>query len=340
VVILDAKSANDAQYFQLSGGGDMISVIRAFTLGIQSAWKEKKLLIVLYAFNLLFAYVITIPVSSMLGRGLSGRPAASEMLSQFDITYFITITRDFGSGLDISRLLITFGLIYMLLNTFFAGGIIATLHDPERFSISRFFSACTLFFRRFLRLFLFSLIFFLVILIIFLLLQAITTSLTEDSATEFWPVILFFIRLAFIIFMLIMVNMLFDYAKIIVVVNDFNSMYSTIKQALMFVMMSMRKTVSLYMLYFLAFLLLLFLYLGIEQFISVSSGYMVLVFFLWSQLYMLIRLFIRLSFFSGQYFFYMYSNTAMPGMTREMLDTAVEEYKLRENTSFNKDERN
>jgi hypothetical protein len=36
-----------------------------------------------------------------------------------------------------------------------------------------------------------------------------------------------------------------------------------------------------------------------------------------------------MSFFAGQYSFYHFSNTAMPGMTKNMLDAAVDNYEKR-----------
>jgi hypothetical protein len=41
-------------------------------------------------------------------------------------------------------------------------------------------------------------------------------------------------------------------------------------------------------------------------------------------------MFVRLSFITGQYTFYHYSNTAMPGMTKKMLDDMVTAYELQQ----------
>jgi len=123
--------------------------------------------------------------------------------------------------------------------------------------------------------------------------------------------------------------MLFDYTKIIIVVSDFHSMFRTVKQAILFVMMSLRKTMSLYFLYLFTVILFLTIYLLIESFISVSGWLTIFVFFLLTQVFMISRIWIRLSFFAGQYIFYRYSNSAMPGMSKEMLDKAVNEYEKR-----------
>ena len=129
--------------------------------------------------------------------------------------------------------------------------------------------------------------------------------------------------------MLAFINMLFDYAKIMTVVYDYHKMIETVKLALMFIMMSLIKTAGLYMLYLFTAVSVFLLYWVVESALQVSSGFMVLMFFVLTQIYMLLKLWVRLGFFAGQYSFYFHSNTAMPGMSKAMLDESVANYELR-----------
>jgi len=108
-------------------------------------------------------------------------------------------------------------------------------------------------------------------------------------------------------------------------------MFKTVKQAIMFVMMNLRKTLGLYFSYLLTTIIFMVVYLFLESFISVTGWLTILVFFLLTQIFMISRIWIRMSFFAGQYTFYHFSNTAMPGMSKEMLDEAVENYEKRLN---------
>ena len=56
--------------------------------------------------------------------------------------------------------------------------------------------------------------------------------------------------------------------------------------------------------------------LFLEKIIPVNSGLTVLVFFIVSQLYILSRVWIRLSFFGGQYLFYHQTNMATQGINQ------------------------
>lgn len=307
-------------------GGKMINIFAAYKEGLRLAWNDKKMLFWLYGFNLMFAYLLTIPVSMILTAALDQTTAADKVLEAFDITIFSTIFLTYGKGITLSRGVITIGLVYLLMNIFFSGGILAVFVTGDRFKLSEFLSNCILYFKRFLRLFLFSIVFFIFILIINYLLSKICGIFTENSVTEHAYVYLLIFRMIIVGFLLMMVIMIFDYAKIMTIVNDFHRMYKTVKEAIIFIRMNFLKTTGLYFLYLITAIIFLVAYLFVESWLHISNGWLVLIFFIWSQLYMISKIWIRLSFYGGQYIFYRSSNTAMPGMTKEMLDSAVKDY--------------
>jgi len=294
------------------------------------AWKEKKMLFWLYGFNLLFAYLITMPVSMMISNALDKTTAADKVLAAFDFTTLVTIVDHYGKGVSLGRTITTFGILYILVNIFFAGGILKIFIEDKKFSLKLFFTGCVEYFNRFLRLFLFSLIFIIIAVIFYIAISSLFSLFTENAATEHLPILLFILKILIMGIMLALINMLFDYARIMTIVNDYHAMYKTIKQVLMFVMMSARKTLALYFLYVFTLIVFLLIYLVVENLISVTGWLTILIFFLWTQIFMLSRVWIRMSFYAGQYSFYHYSNTAMPGMTKAMLDKAVVDYEKRE----------
>jgi hypothetical protein len=308
----------------------MISIFSAFKNGLLNAWNERKMLFWLYGFNFIFAYLLTLPISMMLSNALDRTTAAEKVLQAFDFAIFSSIINEYGIGLTFSRLLITIGLFYLVLNIFFAGGVLEVFVEEKRFKLSDFFSGCVEYFNRFLKLFLISLLFLVGVFIVNLLLSTLSGLLTENATTEHAGILLFVLRMVIVVFLLAFTNMIFDYAKIVTIVNDYYDMIKAVKVTLMFVMMSLFKTVGLYALYFLTAVVIVCIYLFIASLIDISNGFMVLIFFILSQVYMVAKIWIRISFFAGQYSFYHYSNAAMPGMTKEMLDEAVENYEKRQ----------
>jgi len=309
----------------------MISIFAAYKNGLSAAWKEKKMLFWLYGINLLFAYLITLPLSMMLSKALDNTTAADKILQSFDYTIYTTIMDVFGKGVDLGRTIITVGILYLIVNIFFAGGILKIFIDEQKFRLKEFFEGCVEYFNRFLRLFLISVLFLISAILIYMLISKLFGLLIDNSATEHLLYLFMVLRVLFLGTLLAFINMLFDYAKIMTVVNDFQGMFATVKQSIMFVMMSPRKTIGLYFSYLMTSVLFMTIYMFVESFISVTGWLTILIFFLWTQIFMISRIWIRMSFFAGQYSFYHYSNTAMPGMTKDMLDSAVEDYEKRVN---------
>lgn len=307
----------------------MIPVFTAFRAGLKEAWKHKKMIVFLYLVNIIVAYLIALPVSMMLGDSLDYTTAADNLLQAFDVTLFQTIYLDYTADLNLGQLLITYTLFYLVLNTFFAGGILRIIIDGKGFGFRKFFSGCVEYFSRFLTLFLLSLVFFMMVFVMLGFLSALSEYFTSDVRTEFWPFVSVFLRLSFLVMMLAMINMLFDYAKIMTVVNDFYAMLDTTKVAVMFAMMSLRKTTTLYFSYLLIAIVLFAVYWFFESLLDISDITGIVLFIILSQIFILSRIWIRLSFLAGQYIFYHHSNTAMPGMSREMLDKMVEAYEQR-----------
>ena len=307
----------------------MISIWSAYTHGIRIAWEYKKVVFLLYGINLFVAYLILMPFSSMLEKALDNTTAALQLLEAFDITIFSTIISEYGKGSNLVGLILSYGFIYLLLNTFFAGGILHLLKENIEFSMKEFLTGCVIYIKRFIKLLLLSVLFIVAVLITYILLKALFGLFTKNTVTEFWPFILIFIRILLVIGMIAIINMLFDYAKIIIVYNDFYRIFRSVKDTIMFVMMSMGRTLGLYGLYFLTSLIFLCIYLYMSSLINVTGPWTIFIFFIVSQLYMIVKMFIRLCFFTGQFELYKNSNTAMPGMTQDMLDEAVDNYNQR-----------
>jgi hypothetical protein len=307
----------------------MISIWSAYTQGIRIAWDYKKVVFLLYGINLFVAYLLLIPFSTMLAKALDNTTAALQLLEAFDITIFSTIISEYGRGSNLIGLIISYGFVYLILNTFIAGGILHLLKENIDFSMKEFLTGCVTYFKRFIKLLLLSVLFMVAVLITFILLKVLFGLFTKNAVTEFWPFLLNFLSILLLICMIAIINMLFDYAKIIVVYNDFYKIFRSVKDTIMFVMMSMGKTLGLYGLYFLTSLIFLYIYLYMSSLIYVTGPLTIFLFFIVSQLYMIVKMFIRLCFFTGQFKFYKNSNTAMPGMTEEMLDGAAKAYEER-----------
>ena len=307
----------------------MIGIWDAFWRGIVAAWRFRSLVLFMYAVNLVTAYLVIAPIWFKFSTMIDHTVAAEIILKTFDAGILGTIYSEIRSNFNIFRLLFTFGLFYLLLNTFFAGGILHTIIRTGVFSIKQFFIGCADYLSRFIKLLIISGLFFLTAIIVLSFVSTIFLLITRDTLTEFWPFVLFAVRVLLFVLMLSLINMIFDYAKIMTVSNEHYQMIRIVREAILFIMMSMRKTITLYGLYFLIAVILFYGYLFFNTWLEITGPGTILVYFILSQTFIFLKIFIRLCFFTGQYTFYLYSNTAMPGMTREMLDQMVADYETR-----------
>ena len=97
----------------------MIPVSAAYKKGLHHAWLQKKMLFFLYGFNLLFAYLASLPFSGMLTQALDHTVLADKLLRQFDFTALILLFDEYGQGVNLGWHILVFAIIYGLLNTFF-----------------------------------------------------------------------------------------------------------------------------------------------------------------------------------------------------------------------------
>jgi hypothetical protein len=216
----------------------------------------------------------------------------------------------FGGVLDnLSRMLdrqpyasavLVVGSGYLLLWTFLLGGILDRYARNRAIRTQAFFSACGVFFFRFLRLGVFA------VLAYALLFGAIHGWLFEGLfpwATRDWSVErnAFFLRLAlYALFgaLLAAVNVLFDYAKVRAVVEDRRSAVGALMAAFRFVKRHPGPVFGLYLLNGLLFVAVLAIYALVAP--GARGGMLLWVGVLVTQLYLLARLAVKLTFYASE----------------------------------------
>jgi hypothetical protein len=193
------------------------------------------------------------------------------------------------------------GAAYVLIWLFLAGGILDRYARNRALRAGPFFAACGVFFFRFLRLAVLALAAyaFLFAYVHSWLLDGFYAWATRDMVVERTA---FLVRLLlYVVFgiLLLACNLLFDYAKIRAVVEDRRSMIGALMAALRFVRRQPLDAIGLYLLDGLLFILLLAAYSIVAPGaggggLSMWAGLLV------TQLYLLLRLSVKLLFYASQ----------------------------------------
>ncbi len=224
----------------------------AYYKGFWLALRKIKMWIILYIINIIFAMLAAIPLSNFLQEKLRRSLAPKRMLPDFDYTIYQDFMNEYGdvvsAFLGQSRLIFGF---YFFLSIFLVGGILAILKNHrDKFSFQAFWSGCTVYFWRMLRLTFYFLIIHGIILGAFSALvyfgkfhQGLDGAESEvemiNAVKYILPVYLIFASFFFLIQ---------DYAKIHVVQKSPNWLFFSFWRSFAIVFKNFRKTYPLYLL--------------------------------------------------------------------------------------------
>ena len=124
-----------------------MNVRDALSSGIKSVFKNKKMWVIVFALQLLFALTLLLPLraqwESMLGHSLMGEEIlqgyGGMVVLEF-LAHYAKIVAFEGSAILI------LGIVYLLSTIFLNGGIIGTYGSTDSFTANRFFGSAGRFF--------------------------------------------------------------------------------------------------------------------------------------------------------------------------------------------------
>ncbi len=302
-------------------GHQAIGPSGAFIHGLNRVKRAPWLVIGVWLSTLLLAMPLAIVLQEMIGAHLGASMAAqaaadgvnydwwNEFLAQTSgvgatfvpaILGFAAVMKNLSTVADASAMptvIATVVVMYMLVSLFLAGGIVDRLARDRDLGAGAFFSACGVYFVRFIRL---GLIASVVYWLLFgpyhgWLFDALYPALTSDVTVERTA---FFIRLglyAVFALPLFAFNILFDYAKIRAVVEDRRSMIGALVASWRFIRRDPIAMWGVYAINAAMFLLVIGLYYLIAPGASADA-----LAFAIGQLYIVLRVIVRLLFVASQ----------------------------------------
>ena len=218
---------------------------------------------VLFLFNLIFALILAVPMHHTLQEEISSNDTAVRMTDGFDYLWWEEFN-DRASGpaelftpdiigkgavlfnleaflqfrfLDWPPLLLAFIFLYLLAHTFLAGGILSVFsQDKPRFSMAAFFSGAGHQFFRFVGLTALSWLFF-ILTAKYLAgaLSGILSGIQETSHSEVSPFVWNLIFSVIVLAVLLFIQVVFDYARILTVLEHRDNIFFSAWRALRFV---------------------------------------------------------------------------------------------------------
>lgn len=261
--------------------------VKAYLSGLKTTIGKSKLWLLLYALNFLFALALAFPLSGFLGDKLGPTLAADKFLEGFNFTIANDFMNQHGEviGLVLNQSLVA-TILYLLLSVFLVGGILTIFKTKnEGFQFANFWSGCSIYFWRMLRLTVYFLIAQIILLaLFFMLFSTLTAGGLERFQNESEIFQRGLILLPFYLFFATVFFMAHDYAKIQVVHTSNNWLFTPIKKAFSFILKNFKSTFLLYLLNLLTFGILFFLYLNLDFSNSIFLTFLIGQFFVISRI--------------------------------------------------------
>jgi len=107
-----------------------MKIVRAFSTGIKRATREFRMSLLLYLLNLLAAVGLAFAFRSVIASGLDSSLSISELMGNLNYTVLQDfMVKDGGELSTVFNQILWLVLLYMLVNTFLAGGILSLLRE-------------------------------------------------------------------------------------------------------------------------------------------------------------------------------------------------------------------
>jgi len=277
-------------------------ILRFITSGFIRANAELRLAFWLLAINILFAVMLTLPLYGLLDDSLGRSLMGNRSVAVPDVNWmmgFLHSNQGFLSHLSSTFLWV--GLVYMLLNTLLAAGLLEVLSAEHPFSLRRFFVGIVAHGTKFLRLFGLSLVVYFII--VFVLNDLVGRGLdrwTRDWASEGGAFALYWLKNIVPGVALLFAIMVFDYAKIRLVMDRSNRVLTESLRALRFVRGRRWITLGVFYALGLVGVALALIYAGLDALLTPKSWWVLVPAFLVQQAFMFSRMWLRVAFYSSQ----------------------------------------
>lgn len=251
-------------------------LINHIIAGIKVVKNNQQLILIAFLFKLSLSFLLLIPLQGLVSDALSHRPAATKLLSQWDLTPIIDFAFTNLQALENYAYIILIGVIIaFMLHLFLSGGffrtlVLSELEESERFGAERFFGWCGTYFPAFVKIAFLSAIFYLAMTILFIILSSLGMHVflgESDSET-----VRFFIMLAqaaMFSLLLLFVNMCTIYIKIVTVTREPRSILSILIESFRFLRGNIGKAIALYLLLTFGLLFIIGIYLILHRFIVI-----------------------------------------------------------------------
>jgi hypothetical protein len=294
-------------------------ITHSFITSTRLVFKNLKLVLLLFIVNFSFALALTLPIFSMLRHSLLHSSLNAHFTGEFDYIWFLQFSSLNKQALaDLPGLLYIITIIYNLIQLFFSGGLMTIFNNPQKDHIVDFFFGGVKYFFRFFKLFCVALVFYFLLITLNAFLNAAIVSMMANSQNVFLEFVIQLLRYVLFILLIGIINIIFDYSRVITVVDEKIKVLKVIGQSAVFIKNNFRLVASVYFITGSCVILATIIYNVFDNYIPKTSLALLIVTFFIQQLLIIFRLTIKMLFSASEIVVY-------NDLNAEIIDTSVEE---------------
>jgi len=273
--------------------------------GFATARSHKKIILIFYLFNLMFALALALPFRAVISRFVGNSLMGAALADGFDMNFFFDFlnkNQPFLSGY--MPFVFFLAILYWLIMQFFTGGVLATFMGGDKYDRELFWAASAKYFPRFVRLILFMLPVGLILLALQFAITGVERLFWGDDPYEYITYWMDWGRVALRGAAILFFFIILDYAKIQIVDKDRKRVRRALGKSIVFSFKNFISTFAISLLLSLVGVAVLFFYTFLADALNFANLAGIIGVILLQQLYMAFRMFMKLTLLSSQVIFF------------------------------------
>lgn len=279
--------------------------------GLEQLHANWRMVLIYYLSSLVFGLILTLPVWTSLRQFVGASEMGALLAGRLDWDFVIEFLHNNPSLLPtLQRLLALMFLLHTLWSLFLSGGAFAIFAAGRKYEPAAFWSGAAKYFGRFLRLAAWSLLpAFALLLLLFLpgLLKRVIFGSDPYENVGYW---MGWVTVGWSYVCLLFFKLVFDYARIHVVMAEDRQMRFALAEGLRFALRNFARAFALSLLFFCAGLLVLAVYNPLADSLAAPSALVIFLLFVLQQAYLFWRKALGLALYASQVQLYRESQRA------------------------------
>ncbi|MFC1475731.1 hypothetical protein ACFLQW_01860 [Candidatus Zixiibacteriota bacterium] len=276
-------------------------VAKSIGAGISQIWTNKRLLVPFYLANLFGGLLIMLPFAGVLDDFVWKSQMKQKLGQAFDYDFLFELLHHSDSGLaGVQGLILGVPLAYLLMAVFLSGGALVVLARKEKYTPAAFWGGAAAYCGRFIRLTLMGLpvlAAFFCLRYLETLVQWVIFGADPYEYIIYWGA---WIKMALGYFGLILYGLIFDYARIHLVLTDNRQARKSLWQGARFAARHLRQTLALALVLLLTGWVILVVYNIFSNILTAPSWLVLVLLVIGQQLYIISRMTLRLTTYSSE----------------------------------------